>query len=206
MRVCFCCLALVAIALPSTASGTRAIRPQVDQAEVMRLGDMVQHVGDHVAGDESADAFVAAMSPPESDADKWFISVLSMRGCAGCEKLKRDWATNEWLLALANPNDPKKSWAHYKVYDKDDREPDVPLGEHQGHSVSHDHRAAAAKRTLRRSGHGRVSGSVSRRSRKAWLARSAVPSVGTSLELQTTPSESRAHRASRSAVATDAER
>ena len=93
--------------------------PQVDQAEVMRLGDMVQHVG-YVQSDEGADAFVAAMSPPESDADKWFISVITMQGCGACEKLKHDWATNEWLLSLANPANPKKSWAHYRVYDKDD--------------------------------------------------------------------------------------
>ena len=33
------------------------------------------------------------------------------------------WAPNrsEWLLALANPNVPKQSWAHYTVYDRDDR-------------------------------------------------------------------------------------
>lgn len=94
--------------------------PEVDQAEVMRLGDLVQSVGDNVRA-SSADAFVTAMGPPASDADKWFISVLSMKGCAGCEKLKKDWATNPWLLALANPTDPKQSWSHYQVYDKDDR-------------------------------------------------------------------------------------
>lgn len=94
--------------------------PQVDQAEVMRLGDTVQHVGNHTQGEAYADAFVAAMSPPESDADKWFISVLSMQRCAACERLKREWATNEWLLALGNPADPDNSWAHYTVYDKDD--------------------------------------------------------------------------------------
>ena len=117
------CLLVALIATICSASGAHAQGdpPQVDQAEVMRLGDTVQHVGDHAQGEENADAFVAAMSPPESDADKWFISVLSMRGCAGCEKLKRDWATNQWLLALANPGDPRKSWSHYKVYDKDDQ-------------------------------------------------------------------------------------
>lgn len=94
--------------------------PEVDQAEVMRLGDLVQSVGDNVQA-SSADAFVIAMGPPASDADKWFISVLSMKGCAGCEKLKQDWATNPWLLALAHPTDPKQSWSHFKVYDKDDR-------------------------------------------------------------------------------------
>jgi len=94
--------------------------PEVDQAEVMRLGDLVQRLGENVRS-SSDDAFVAAMGPPESDADKWFISVLSMKACDGCAKLKEDWATNPWLLALADPSDPKRSWSHYTVYDKDDR-------------------------------------------------------------------------------------
>jgi len=93
--------------------------PQVDQAEVLRLGDLVQCVGDICsAGDE---AFVAAMGPPASDADKWFISVITKRGCSQCEQLKKDWSSNEWLLALAQPTVPKQSWAHYTIYDRDDR-------------------------------------------------------------------------------------
>ena len=93
-------------------------QPEVDVAAVLRLGDMVQHV-DGVHGDPLA-AFVEAMAPPASDADKWFITVITKRGCAGCEKLRRDWATDRWLLALANPADPSASWAHYNVYDADD--------------------------------------------------------------------------------------
>lgn len=92
---------------------------EVDRAEVLRLGDMVQHV-DGVGSDPEA-LFVEAMGPPASDADKWFISVLTMQGCAPCVKLKADWASNSWLLALADPNDPKKSWAHYNVYAREDQ-------------------------------------------------------------------------------------
>ncbi len=119
MRFLF--LAMITVGCLSSGVQAQSTPPEVDHAEVMRLGNTVQYVGKHAAGAENADAFVAAMSPPESDADKWFISVLTMKGCAPCEQLKRDWATNEWLLALANPNDPKKSWSHYKVYDKDDQ-------------------------------------------------------------------------------------
>ena len=98
-----------------------AQRPaEVDQAEVLRLKDHVQYVdGSYQA--HADDAYVQAMAPPDSDADKWFISVVSMQGCAGCEKLKKDWTTSPWLLALANPNDAKQSWAHYAIYDKEDR-------------------------------------------------------------------------------------
>ena len=100
--------------------GAQEAVPEVDQAEVLRRGDLVQVVGDGVRSHDH-DVFAAAMGPPASDADKWFISVVSMQGCAGCEKLKKDWTTSPWLLALANPNDAKQSWAHYAIYDKDDR-------------------------------------------------------------------------------------
>jgi hypothetical protein len=92
---------------------------EVDQAEVLRMGDLVQHI-DGIRSD-GADGFVEAMAPPATDADKWHISVLSMQGCPACQKLKTEWTTNAWLLALANPNDPKQSWAHYNVYLREDR-------------------------------------------------------------------------------------
>lgn len=116
----FALLMLLALAGAAAQVRAQSDSPQVDQAEVLRLGDTVQHVGDRGAAAEPADAFVAAMSPPESDADKWFISVLEMRGCAACAQLERDWATDEWLLALAVPGEPEKSWAHFRKYDKDD--------------------------------------------------------------------------------------
>jgi hypothetical protein len=101
------------------AARAMAQEPEVDTAEVLRLGDMEQHVDG--IGSDPADVFVEAMGPPASDADKWFISVLTMQGCVACQKLKSDWATNQWLLALADPSDPKKSWAHYNVYAREDR-------------------------------------------------------------------------------------
>lgn len=93
--------------------------PQVNEAEVLRMGDTVQHIdGLHHA--DANDAYIEAMGPPASDADRWFISVLSMRGCAACQKLKQDWTTSPWLLALANPADSKQSWAHYNTYLRED--------------------------------------------------------------------------------------
>lgn len=62
-----------------------------------------------------------AMAPPKNDVDKWFVSVLTTPGCSGCEVLKREWKRNDWLLALANPNDSKKSWSHFQVYDTSDK-------------------------------------------------------------------------------------
>jgi hypothetical protein len=35
--------------------------------------------------------------------------------------LLKEWETNDWLLSIADPNNAKKSWAHFSVYDKSDR-------------------------------------------------------------------------------------
>ncbi len=94
------------------AVSAHAQRLEVDQAEVLRHGDMVQHIDGLQAG--GADDEV--LGPPESDADQWFISVVSTKGCAGCERLKQAWRSDPNLLALANPDNPKTSWAHYNEY------------------------------------------------------------------------------------------
>lgn len=83
------------------------------------MGDHVQHVTGIEQGPD--DAFVEATSPPASDADKWFISVLTMKGCPACARLKRDWQTDENLLAFAVPGDPKASWSHFNYYASEDR-------------------------------------------------------------------------------------
>lgn len=89
----------------------------VDVGEIYRRGDMVEYVD----GYKSPIGMVRqAMVPPKNDVDKWFVSVLTTPGCSGCEVLKREWKSNDWLLALANPNDSKKSWSHFQVYDTSD--------------------------------------------------------------------------------------
>ena len=113
-------LALCALCATTLLAQATAPQKEVDQAEVLRLGDQVQYI-DGTYGATAADNYVDAMAPPASDADKWYISVLSMKGCAGCEKLKKEFATSESLLALANPSDPKKSWSHYNVYLREDK-------------------------------------------------------------------------------------
>lgn len=113
MRQFLACLCLVAAAAPLHAD-------EVDQNAILRLGNLVQYVGDGVRADAGVDAFVEAMAPPASDAEKWFVSVLTTRGCGACEVLKREWEKNPALLALANPKDAKQSWAHWGVYDLTD--------------------------------------------------------------------------------------
>jgi len=93
---------------------------EVDVAEVHRLGDTVQHM-DGFHGEGVNDAYVAAMAPPQSDAHKWFVSIVTKQGCPACAKLKADWRTSARLQAFAIPGDQKNSWAHYNEYDVDDK-------------------------------------------------------------------------------------
>jgi hypothetical protein len=97
------------------ANTAQAQVPEVDQNEVLRRGDAVEYV----AG--ARGEWLVALGPPADDRDKWFITVVSMQGCPGCQKLKREWQTNEWLQSLADPENPKDSWAHFNFYDKDDK-------------------------------------------------------------------------------------
>ena len=90
----------------------------VDVGEVYRRGDVVEYIDGYQA---EPNAVLEAMAPPTSDADKWFVSVLTAPGCSGCKELLKQWETNDWLLSIADPNDAKKSWAHFSVYDKSDR-------------------------------------------------------------------------------------
>lgn len=91
---------------------------EVDQAEVLRLGNVVQRIDNAVASTDYE--WMEVMGPPASDADKWFISILSMRQCAACEQLRSDWTRSPWLLALGHPTDPKQSWSHFNVYYRED--------------------------------------------------------------------------------------
>ena len=112
-RFMICVLMLAALCSVARAD-------EVNRAEVQRLGDTVQHIDGKYQGN-AVDAFIEAMQPPESDADKWFISVISTQGCAACAELKQAWRENPWLLALADPEDPQASWAHYTEYDEADK-------------------------------------------------------------------------------------
>jgi hypothetical protein len=112
-------VAILTLAAMLAASVAVAEPPEVDTAAVLRLGDMVQHVdGIRADGD---DLFVQAMATPENDADKWFISVLTMANCPPCDRLKRDFRESEYLRALADPANPQRSWAHYSVYSREDK-------------------------------------------------------------------------------------
>lgn len=93
--------------------------PEVDSAEVMRRGDMVVIAGEGPRSDAS-EAFLTAMAPPADDSHKWFVTVLTMKNCAPCEALKRDFRRAPELLSFVTAPEEAKAWAHYNEYSKDD--------------------------------------------------------------------------------------
>ena len=117
--------AVVALFCMVGASFAEEVSSEVSQmqAEVTRRGDMVEYTADgNICYGTGADALYAeAVEPPESDADKWFVSVVTTANCKGCVKLKAAWRRNPWLLAIANPADAESSWAHYREYSTSDR-------------------------------------------------------------------------------------
>jgi len=91
---------------------------EIDTAAVLRCGNMVQHVNG--IQQSAADVAMEALAPPQTKADKWFITVVTIKGCGPCTKLKEDWQKNANLSALANPEDPERSWANFNYYDYQD--------------------------------------------------------------------------------------
>lgn len=98
----------------ATAFAARARAQEVERQEVLRLGDHVQHVDGFRSPDD--DAFVDVMGPPADDNHKWFITVVSTKGCPACARLKADLARDPYLRALVNVSDPKQSWSHFNSY------------------------------------------------------------------------------------------
>jgi hypothetical protein len=91
---------------------------QVKTAEVFRRGDHVEHIG--VTRSTAEDLYLAAVSTPADDSNKWFITIYSMPNCRYCDELIKDFRTQKPLQSFANPTDPKASWAHFNVYSNDD--------------------------------------------------------------------------------------
>lgn len=124
----FLVAAIVAAASLACSSSAHAqlgdfpIGRDVDAAAVRRMGNSVQHTGTIETGDESAALFSAEMAalPPDDNA-KWFVTVVTQRGCGPCETLLRGWSKDPYLSALANPDDKSTSWAHFNSYDLNDR-------------------------------------------------------------------------------------
>jgi hypothetical protein len=113
----FVCLSFCFLPLASHAEDSDPI-----QSEILRRGDMVQHIdGDEIVCYGASEEFAEAMSPPASDADKWFVSVITTRESPLGNQLIADWRESANLQALADPASPSNSWAHWSLYYGSDR-------------------------------------------------------------------------------------
>lgn len=111
---------LITIALmcvPVLALGQANVPPAAER-EILRRGNLVEHVGGDTIGDTTAIA--EAMRPPADDSHKWFISIVSIENCPYCVQLERDFAASPDLMAFANPHDFKNSWSHFNVFRAND--------------------------------------------------------------------------------------
>jgi hypothetical protein len=90
---------------------------EVDAAEVWRRGDSIEYI----QGWNGPPALRHEITGSHADAEKFFISVLVRKDDPRCAALLEDWRDSPALKGFADPDAPAKSWAHFRVYDVDDR-------------------------------------------------------------------------------------
>lgn len=97
------------------------IGKDVDAREVVRRGDMIEHITPDMEDvDDTTYTIAQIAATPDSDLDKWYLSVITQKGCQPCKQLLKDWESNQTLRAYAVPESAKDSWSHFTVYDYDD--------------------------------------------------------------------------------------
>ena len=115
-------LIVCAIAATCAAQSDAPIGRDVDVEAVIRTGNCVQRLGTFGDDDPATNSYVAEMAAvPPDDNQKWFVTVVGASNCPACEQLLKRWPTDQYLLALAHPSDPRNSWAHFNYYRVDDR-------------------------------------------------------------------------------------
>lgn len=118
MKRLFLLSVLLGAGLPLTfaqVAPTDLDEAEIIRREVLRRGDHLQVV--EVGGIAAeGPTYEDALAPPADDRQKWFISVISQRGCPACDKLKAAFRGETALAGFADPLNPKRSWAHYREY------------------------------------------------------------------------------------------
>lgn len=105
---------LVMMLMLASPAILRADEPEVEKHEVLRRGNHVEYIDGYRS--HTGDAFEQVMGPPADDNHKWFITVVTTKGCTPCARLKADLASDPNLRALINLSDPKQSWSHFNSY------------------------------------------------------------------------------------------
>ncbi len=87
--------------------------PEIATWEALRRGNLVEEIGPVGADDDSY--FAEAIAAPPDDSHKWYFTLVTMKGCAPCAKLKQDFETHQLLRAWANLADPAASPTHFQI-------------------------------------------------------------------------------------------
>lgn len=107
-------LLILAGCLPCQAGETPGTNlPPIAVQEMERRGNVVRELGGIQASE--ADAIIEALAPPASDADKWYVTLVTTTPCAPCERLKFDIKNSPVLKAWVNVDSPKDSQVHYQA-------------------------------------------------------------------------------------------
>jgi hypothetical protein len=95
--------------------------PWKAQAEIARRGSLVERVDGYQDANDLIAAITAAMQPPADDSGKWHFTLVTMRGCPWCDRLRSDFESDPRLKAWVDTKDYTKSWAHWQVVQSEDQ-------------------------------------------------------------------------------------
>ena len=119
--VCLGLLPMLLLAAWSAASEPDKNVPWRAQAEIARRGAMVERVDGYQDASDPVAAISAALQPPADDSHKWHFTLVTMRGCQWCERMRADFENDAKLKAWVDTKDYTKSWAHWQVVQFEDQ-------------------------------------------------------------------------------------
>lgn len=107
-------LLLAGLIFSPLAAAAPPKEPQVDTAEVIRRGDLVEHIDGFRDDNPDLAAIIKATATPPDDSGRWFVTFFTGDTCPHCKRLEEDLAREP----LASFIDPK--YAHVNRYRQED--------------------------------------------------------------------------------------
>jgi hypothetical protein len=81
---------------------------------------MVERIDGFQSADDPVPAMAAVMQPPPDDSHKWFFTMVTVKNCQWCDKLRSDFANDPKLRTWVDTSDYTKSWGHWEVVQFED--------------------------------------------------------------------------------------
>jgi hypothetical protein len=95
--------------------------PWKAQAEIARRGGLVERIDGVQDANDPVSAISAALQPPADDSHKWLFTLVTMKNCQWCDKLRSDFENDPKLKAWVDTKEYTKSWAHWQVVQSEDK-------------------------------------------------------------------------------------